>query len=153
MRGLCVLMVCLSAAAPAAAEQLRTERTDPEHLRGFNRPYIAPQPGLPRTRYIRAQVVYRLPADLPELATPDKSLSHLCQRGAFTQQTNGFYWARTPSRSYGVAFSGGANLNDPQNRRKPGKVYFFEDQESRCTVWIADQAKLMAHYVGPRPGD
>lgn len=152
MRGPCAALVML-VAMPAAAQMLPTDRTDPEHLRGLTRPYVTPQPGLPRTRHIRAQVVYRLPADLKELAKPDAQLSRLCRRGAFTQQSNGFYWARTPARSYGVAFSGGANLNDPQNRRKPGTVYFFEDETNLCTVWTAEQAKLMPHYVGPLPGD
>ena len=138
-------------AAPAAAEQ--PQRTEPGHLRGMINPYVTPQPGLPRTQHIRAQVVYRLPSSLPDLATRDGALSRLCQRGAFIQEKNGFYWARTPDRVYGVAFSGGANLIDPQNKRTPGKVYFFDGQESRCTVWIGDQAKLMAHYVGPLPGD
>ena len=57
--------------------------------------------------------------------------------------------ARTPEKRYGVAFSGGANLADPQNKRETGKVYFFERQDSRCAVYVGDQAKLMGHYVGP----
>jgi len=147
-----LLPALLLAAAPALAEE-QPQRTDPQHLRGILNLYVTPQPPPPRTRYRRAQVVYRLPKDLPELAKPDPKLSHLCQRGAFVQETNSFYWARTPGRSYGVAFSGGGNLVDPQNKRKPGKVYFFDEPEALCTVWVADQAKLMPHYVGPLPGE
>ena len=137
--------------APAGGvEMMKPERPDREHMGGLLRPPADP-PVLPppRTRYVRAQVVYRLPMALPEIADPDPTLSRLCRRGAFLQETNGFYWARTPQRSYGVAFSGGANLVDPQNRRQPGKVYFFQDPDARCTVWVADQAAVMAHYVGP----
>jgi hypothetical protein len=151
MRAPWLAAVLLVAAAPAAArEPLRTE---PGHMHGMTNPYVAPQPGLPRTQHIRAQVVYRLPKEISEMATRDAALSRLCQRGAFNTEKTGFYWAGTPSRSYPVAFSGGANLVDPQNKRKPGKVYFFDLEESRCTVWIGEQAKLMPHYVGPLPGD
>ncbi|WP_448189938.1 hypothetical protein [Azospirillum sp. sgz301742] len=139
------------ALGPAAArEPLRTE---PGHMHGMIEPYVTPQPGLPRTQHIRAQVVYRLPKGISEMATRDATLSHLCQRGAFIPEKSSFYWAHTPDRAYAVAFSGGANLTDPQKKRKPGKVYFFDLADARCTVWIGDQAKLMAHYVGPLPGD
>ena len=110
-----LLLAAVPAAEPAAAEE--PVRTEPGHMNSLPQFYIAPQPGLPRTRYRRAQVVYRLPKPLPELAVRDNALSRLCQRGAFIQEMNGFYWARTPERTYGVAFSGGANLVDPQNRR------------------------------------
>ena len=146
-----LLLAAVPAAEPAAAEE--PVRTEPGHMNSLPQFYIAPQPGLPRTRYRRAQVVYRLPKPLPELAVRDNALSRLCQRGAFIQEMNGFYWARTPERTYGVAFSGGANLVDPQNRRAPGKVYFFDGQDARCTVWVGEQAGLMEHYVGPLPGD
>jgi len=153
MRALAALAAALLAAGPAAAERLPPERTDPDHLRGRPSPYEAPQPGLPPTRHVRPTTVYRLPGEMREFAVLDKELSRLCQRGAFTQATNGFYWARTPGRSFGVAFSGGANLYDPQKKRAPGKVYFFENADIRCTVWVADQAALMPHYVGPKPGE
>jgi len=152
-RILALMGVLMLAAIPAAAEMLRLEQTRPDHLRGFNRPLIQPERVVPRTRIIRSQVVYRLPTDLREVATLDPALSHLCRMGAFTQETPGFYWARTPQRTYGVAFSGGANLDDPQKKRQAGKVYFFDDQDSRCSVYIGDQAKLMKSYVGPLPGD
>lgn len=102
----------------------------------------------PRLRYADSRMVYRLPDGLKGLATLDRTLSQLCQRGAFIQKSNGYYWAVSPGRSYGVAFSGGANLDDAQNRRQPGKVYFFLGQDSRCSVYVGDQAKLMPHYVG-----
>lgn len=148
-----VLLMAASVFMTGPAVAREPPRTDPGHMHGLTNPYVTPQPGLPRTQYIRAQVVYRLPKDFPELVTRDAALSRLCQRGAFIQEINGFYWAQTPSRVYGVAFSGGANLVDPQNKRKPGKAYFFDLADSRCTVWIGDQAKLMPHYVGPQPGD
>lgn len=134
----------------AAAETVKPARPDRDHLAPLPQPPPVPPPVLPpRTRFERAQVVYRLPMALPEIADADPTLSRLCRLGAFVQETNGFYWARTPQRSYGVAFSGGANLVDPQNRRRPGKVYFFQDPDARCTVWVADQARVMSHYVGP----
>lgn len=101
----------------------------------------------PRLRFSHSRMVYRLPAGLDGLAFVDHALSHLCQRGAFIQQSDGYYWAVTPGRRYGVAFSGGANLEDPQGKRLPGKVYFFHGQDSRCTVYVGDQAKLMPHYL------
>lgn len=152
MRRLGAGLLLLLLAAPALAEQ-QPERTDPDHQRGILNLYVTPQPPPPRTRIRRAQVVYRLPEDIRELAKPDPALSELCRRGAFIQEVNGFYWARTPKRMFGVAFSGGANLVDPQKRRKPGTVYFFENPDGRCRVWVGDQAKLMPHYVGPLPGD
>ncbi|MBP2231082.1 hypothetical protein J2847_004393 [Azospirillum agricola] len=102
----------------------------------------------PRMRYTHSRKVYVFPNGLDGLATLDRTLSHLCQRGAFIQSSDGFYWAVTPGRRYGVAFSGGANLEDPQQKRQAGKVYFFHNQDSRCTVHVGDQAKLMPHYVG-----
>ncbi|GAA4258256.1 hypothetical protein GBZ26_17140 [Azospirillum formosense] len=142
-----LLLVLL--AVPAAADPMRVERTDPGHLRALNRSFLAPEVIPPRTRYVRSQAVYNLPKGLDGLTRYDAALSRLCQRGAFGQEMDGFYWARTPDKRYGVAFSGGANLSDPQNKRKTGEVYFFEGQDSRCNVHVGDQAKLMPHYVGP----
>ncbi|WP_029007351.1 hypothetical protein [Azospirillum halopraeferens] len=141
----------LAVSAPAAAvEAMKPDRPERDHMGGLLRP-PPDRPERPplRPRFARAQVVYRLPMAIPEVATADPTLSRLCRLGAFIQEVNGFYWARTPGRSYGVAFSGGANLVDPQNRRLPGKVYFFQDPDVRCTVWVADQAAVMDHYVGP----
>lgn len=136
-------------AAPAAADPMRVERTDPNHLRALNRSSLPQDVIPPRLRYVRSQAVYNLPKGLDGLTRYDAALSRLCQRGAFGQEMDGFYWARTPDKRYGVAFSGGANLSDPQNKRKTGQVYFFDAQDSRCNVYVGDQAKLMPLYVGP----
>ena len=136
-------------ALPAAAEPMRVERTDPVHLHALSRSYFPKQTIPPRTRFVRSQAVYNLPKGLDGLTRYDATLSHLCQRGAFVQELDGLYWARTPDKRYGVAFSGGANLSDPQNKRKTGQVYFFDGQDSRCDVYVGDQARLMPHYVGP----
>ncbi|MDQ2102210.1 hypothetical protein [Azospirillum isscasi] len=135
--------------SPAAADPMRVERTDPGHMRAPSRPFIPKETIPPRTRFVRSQAVYNLPKGLDGLTRYDAALSHLCQRGAFGQEMDGFYWARTPDKRYGVAFSGGANLSDPQNKRKTGQVYFFDGQDSRCDVYVGDQAKLKPHYVGP----
>lgn len=142
------LATLLLVSLPALAEQ-QPERTDPAHQRGILNLYVTPQPPLPRTVTRRAQQVYRLPNELKAMATLDAKLSQLCRRGAFVQETNSFYWANTPGRSFGVAFPAGTSLLDPQNKRKPGKVYFFDEPEGRCEVWVGDQAKLMPHYTGP----
>ena len=132
-----------------AQEVLPTDRSAPGHLRPPFRAYEPPPPGRePRPRRTESRRVYALPQGLKGLATFDRTLSHLCQRGAFVQEIDGLYWAATPEFRYGVAFSGGANLVDPQNRRQPGKAYFFRNQDSRCSVWVGDQAKLMPHYIG-----
>lgn len=111
-----------------------------------------PDPNQPlphRPRIIRSQVLYRLPMAMREVASVDSTLSHLCRRGAFVQKMNGFYWARTPERSYGVAFPAGTSLNDPQGRARPGQVYFFQNPDAFCIVWVGEQRLLMPHYVGP----
>ncbi|WP_448204810.1 hypothetical protein [Azospirillum sp. sgz302134] len=150
MRALAATALVLLAALPsAAADPMRVERTEPDHLRALNRPFIPKEVIPPRTRIKRSQIVYKLPKGMEGIAKFDAGLSHLCQRGAFIQESDGFYWARTPDKRYGVAFSGGANLVDPQNKRKPGTVYFFDGQDSRCAVYVGDQAKLKPHYVGP----
>ncbi|MBP2300619.1 hypothetical protein [Azospirillum picis] len=150
-RAATVLILAGLLALPAVAgaqEVLRTERTDPRHLRPpFGAGEQPPLPS-PRTLHTESRAVYRLPDGIKGLAVLDRTLSHLCNRGAFLQKIDGFYWAAAPDRRYGVAFSGGANLVDPQNKRQPGKVYFFRDQDSRCSVWVGDQAKLMPNYIG-----
>lgn len=136
-------------AAAGAEEVLRTDRTDPGHLRPPFRPYEPPPPGHePRLLRTESRAVYKLPQGIDGLATLDPALSRLCRRGAFLQKIDGLYWAAAPDRRYGVAFSGGANLIDPQNRRQPGKVYFFRGQDSRCSVWVGDQARLMPNHIG-----
>ncbi len=103
----------------------------------------------PRIQFTQSRAVYRLPKGLDGLATLDPALSRLCQRGAFLQTTDRYFWALTPDRPFGVAFAGGASLEDPQGRRQAGKVYFFSGQDSRCAVYVGDQAKLKAHYIEP----
>ena len=144
-----VPLLLMLLAMPAAADTMRVERTDPGHLRALSRSYFPKQTIPPRTQFVRSQVVYNPPKGLSGLTRYDAALSHLCQRGAFGQELDGLYWARSPDKRYGVAFSGGANLSDPQNKRKTGQVYFFDGQDSRCDVYVGDQARLMPHYVGP----
>ncbi|MCW2243383.1 hypothetical protein [Azospirillum canadense] len=149
MNGLAVVALIMLAAAPALADPVRVERTAPDHLRALMQPPVVPKEILPpRTRFTRSQAVYSLPKGLDGLAKFDPALSHLCQRGAFLQESDGFYWARTPDKRYGVAFSGGANLVDPQGKRQKGQVYFFDGQDSRCRVYVGEQARLMPNYIG-----
>ncbi|WP_245986966.1 hypothetical protein [Azospirillum thermophilum] len=147
--GLATATVLAPQGPARSADVLGVERTSPDHLRAPFRTY-APQESLPwRPRRTESQAVYSLPMGLEGMATIDHTLSRLCQRGAFGQKIDGYYWAATPKRRYGVAFSGGANLDDPQKQAKPGKTYFFHGQDSRCVVYVGDQAKLMPHYIGP----
>ncbi|RJF77352.1 hypothetical protein D3877_26490 [Azospirillum cavernae] len=110
---------------------------------------LPPRTYAPRILYAPARAVYKLPKGLDGLAAYDKTLTQACMAGTFQQMSDGYYWAVTPGRRYGVAFSGGANLEDPQNKRQPGKVYFFLDQDARCSVYVGDQAKLMPNYIPP----
>ncbi len=139
------LMVALSLLPPSPAEAAG-------QAPGPSVTVPVPDPNQPlphRPRIIRGQVIYRLPMPMREVAYADQTLSHLCRRGAFVQKMNGFYWARTPERAYGVGFPSGANLDDPQGRARPGQVYFFQNPDAFCIVWVADQRLLMPHYVGP----
>ncbi len=133
----------------AAEAPMPLERTHPDQLREPFRDPITPQYIPPRVPVVRSQAVYSLPDGLAKLAEPDETLSELCRRGAFVQEVDGYYWARTKNRRYGVAFSSGHNLIDLQNRRKPGRVYFFDKQDSFCTVYVGRQSRLMKHYIGP----
>lgn len=147
-RVLLALSLLLLPAPDAAAEQrLRLERTDPEHKAALMRPVIVPQTHPPRTDFVRSRAVYKLPDGLGGLAKLDQRLSDLCRRGAFMQRMDGYFWARAKDRRYGVAFPTGDSLIDPQNRRDPAKVYFFEEQDSRCAVYIGDRQKLMPNYL------
>ncbi|WP_207458378.1 hypothetical protein [Azospirillum sp. SYSU D00513] len=143
--------IAASGVPPALAQgdPMRVDRTDPAHLKAPLRGYDQPEHLEPRVRRTESRAVYSLPDGLDGLASYDKALSRLCQRGAFGQKVDGFYWARAKDRRYGVAFSGGANLLDPQNRRQPGKAYFIEGQDSRCKVYVGDQALLSKHYIAP----
>ncbi len=110
---------------------------------------LPPRTLSPRIQYAPARAVYKLPKGLDGLATYDKALTQACMAGTFRQISDGYYWAVTPDRRFGVAFSGGANLDDPQKKREPGKVYFFLNQDARCMVYVGDQAKLMPNYIPP----
>ncbi|NYZ10955.1 hypothetical protein HL658_00210 [Azospirillum sp. RWY-5-1] len=138
-------------AGPGLAEQRLglVPPSDGTSLRPPMRTYGIPEFHPPRTQYRRSQVVYKLPDGLRGIATRDRRLSDLCRRGAFVQRIDGFYWARAADRRYGVAFGNGTNLLDAQSQRAPGKVYFFEDQDSRCSVYIADQRSVSGLYIGP----
>lgn len=104
----------------------------------------------PRVRFGQSYRVYSFTDPIYKVARADNTLSRLCRRGAFIQQMDGMYWAQTPDRRLGVAFSGGANLDDPQNRREKATVYFFDKQDSYCTVYAARQEAVMDRYVAPR---
>lgn len=151
MRALSIAVLLALLTAPALAEQrLRlVPPSDGHTLFPLMRTYGTPQFHPPRTQYVRSQAVYRLPDGLRGVATRDRRLSQLCRRGAFVQKIDGFYWARTTDRRYGVAFGSGYNLIDAQSQRAPGKVYFFEDQDSRCSVHVADQRAITGLYIGP----
>lgn len=151
LEGAALSVLALWLACPAAvlaADPMGLDRTAPGQMRGLGLPLPPLETHPPRTLFTHSRVVYRLPDGIRIFATFDRTLSHLCQRGAFIQRTAGFYWATTPDKGYGVAFSGGANLDDPQNRRQPGKVYFFDGQDSRCGVFVGDQLKLKAYHTG-----
>lgn len=153
MKGLAAVALIALAVSPALADPVRVERTDPDHRRALMQPPVVPKEFLaPRTRFIRSQAMYSLPKGFDGLAKFDPALSRLCQRGAFVQESDGFYWARTPDKRYGVAFSGGANLVDPQGKRQKGQVYFFDGQDSRCRVYVGEQARLMPNFIGPPSG-
>lgn len=138
-------------AGPALAEQRLglVPPTDGPSLRPPMRTYGIPEIHPPRTQYLRSQAVYKLPDGLRGIATRDRHLSELCRRGAFVQKIDGFYWARAADQRYGVAFGNGTNLLDAQSQRSPGKVYFFEDQDSRCSVHVAEQRSVSGLYIGP----
>lgn len=140
------LAVAFLLASGVPAEAMRLQRSDPDHVRPPASMPETPAQIPPRTRFSTSRIVYSLPDGLKGFASFDRTLSHLCQRGAFGQKMDGRYWAATPERRYGVAFPSGANLDDPQKRAQAGKVYFFDGQDSRCSVYVGDQAKLMPHY-------
>ncbi len=114
--------------------------------RGAAPPVIAPR-SMPRR--VTSQLVYSLTEDdLRATAEPDPELSMLCRYGAFRQQMDGWLYARTDRRRYGLGFSNGANLYDPRNRRAPERVYFFRDADTgRCRVLVAPWRALAGFAV------
>ena len=139
-------------AADARAEELGMARPQAGHLPPtVLAPLDPPSPPDHPHRY-RDYMVYQLPEALRKWASLDKTLTHLCERGAFTQQKPQALYAVAGNTAYGVAFAEGANLHDPQNRAKPGNVYFFGRADtSHCVVFTAPEAALKK-FVTATPG-
>lgn len=133
-------------ALPAQAEGLRLDRPDADHLPPQTPPPVDPIPLPQYPVRVRPRIVYSFKDKLIDWAAEDKVLSHLCRRGAFVQTQDRFFWARTSERSYGVAFLNGGSLIDMQKKAKPQLVYFFEDQDGDCHVYVSNIAKLMPYY-------
>lgn len=143
-------LALLSAGTAAAMEPaIRLERTAAGHVRPQIRERLPAELIPPHTRFTQPQRVYSFTDAIERVAKRDDRLSHLCQRGAFLQRWDGMYWAQTPTRRFGVAFSGGANLNDPQNRRQKAEVYFFDGQDAVCSVYVAKQEAVMNRFIAP----
>ena len=146
--------VALAAAAPlspvwAAEPAVRLRLDDQDHQRPQIRERLPAEVIPPRVRFGQSLRVYSFADPITKVAKADHTLSRLCQRGAFIQEMDGMYWAQTPDRRLGVAFSGGANLVDPQKRREKATVYFFDKQDSYCTVYAAAQRDVMNRFVAP----
>jgi hypothetical protein len=149
----CVLLTApgIATTVVAAAEPagVRMQMDDQGHLRPKIRERLPAELIPPRTRFGQSYRVYSFTDPIQKVAKVDYALSRLCQRGGFIQQVDGLYWAQTPDRRLGVAFSGGANLIDGQNKREKATVYFFDGQDSYCTVYVAKQEAVMARFVAP----
>jgi len=148
-RAIILATVPLLAASAALAEELPMglDQPDAGHSRAAHFPpldmmWIPPHPTM-----ISPRVVYKLPDKLTAFAKVDRVLSEACRRLGFIQKVDRYFWARTPDRSYGVAFPTGGSLVDYRKLTKPDKVYFFEDQGGDCSVWIGDMKKLLPYYV------
>lgn len=158
MRVASILMIAVAAASLSAAASLPALAAEPGvRLRlddqGHQRPQIRERLPYevipPRVRFGQSLRVYSFADPISKVARVDYTLSRLCQRGAFIQEMDGMYWAQTPGRRLGVGFSGGANLVDPQKRREKATVYFFDKQDSYCTVYAAAQQEVMDRFVAP----
>jgi hypothetical protein len=149
----CVLLTApgIATTVVAAAEPagVRMQMDDQGHLRPKIRERLPAELIPPRTRFGQSYRVYSFTDPIQKVAKVDYALSRLCQRGGFIQQVDGLYWAQTPDRRLGVAFSGGANLIDGQNRREKATVYFFDGQDAYCTVYVAKQEAVMARFIAP----
>jgi|GEM_PF-1874164 len=134
------------------AEPLPLERSAPGHLLPVPNVPMPSGALTPRPQRHTSFVLYSLSSeDLAKRTKVVHSLSRLCRLGAFGQQLDGWLYARTPDRRWGLAFAHGANLNDPQGRAQPGMVYFIRDQDTgRCEVRQAPQAQLGAYWIGDR---
>lgn len=138
----------------AAAEPIKPERTDPQHMGPplrYPPTVLDPRPGPGR---ITSRTVYSLSeAELTRAAPVNQELSRMCGRGVFGQQMDGWLSARTPERRYGVAFSNGANLYDPQGRADPSLVFLFRYPGTAwCQVRVARQADLTGFAVNEQQG-
>ena len=147
-------VVVFAAAAPlcaalAAEPGVRLRLEDQGHQRPQIRERLPYEVIPPRVRFGQSLRVYSFTDPISKVARVDYTLSRLCQRGAFIQEMDGMYWAQTPDRRLGVGFSGGANLVDPQKRREKATVYFFDKQDSYCTVYAAAQRDVMDRFVAP----
>lgn len=150
----CVLVVGLLLSGPALAQRepksqglpqwLPLTRTHPEHRRELA-PDSLPPPSpsmLPPPR-LESRLVYRFPGPIRDYAGYDRPSAELCRSGAFKQQLDGFFYAATPERRFGVGFGNGANLYDLTGHRAEGMVYFFDFQDSgRCEVWVANLGQI-----------
>jgi len=140
--------IVVASAAPADDRPMGLDRPNDghggaRHFPPFDMMWIPPHPTM-----ISPRVVYNLPDRIGAFAKVDRVLSEACRRLAFIQKVDRHFWARTRDRSYGVAFPSGGSLVDYRKLAKPDKVYFFEEQDGDCAVWIGDMKKLMPHYVG-----
>lgn len=133
-------------AMPVHAQTLRLDRTEPGHMPPQHPPTVDPMPLPQYPVRVRPRIVYSFKDRLIDWAAEDKELSRLCRRGAFVQQQDRFFWARTPQRSYGVAFPTGGSLIDMQSKAKAQMVYFFEDQDGDCHVYVSNMTKVMPYY-------
>lgn len=139
-----------AAPVPAAAEGgVGLTRDAPGHMRETMKDRLIPEELPFRVRRRYSTRVYDFAGSIDDVARIDHVLSQLCQRGSFIQKMDGFYWARTPGRRFGVGFSGGANLDNPRGLGQRGEVYFFQDQDARCKVYVAKQAAVMASFTPP----
>lgn len=149
LTGLCGAIVATAPSVCAGEPGVRLRLDDDGHMRPKVRERLPAETIPPRVRFGQTYRVYSFTDSIQKIAKADNALSHLCRRGAFIQQSDGMYWAQTPDRRLGVAFSGGANLDDPQNKREKATVYFFDKQDAYCTVYVATQAAVMAQFVAP----
>jgi len=111
---------------------------------------VVPGPRRPAER--RDRIVYAFDQPSRSLLTVSRELSAECRRGRFIQRIDMQYRAFGPGeRPLGVAYGKWAlNLVDPQRRRNPELVYFFDKQDTaRCTVYTARMAEIRDWFVGP----
>lgn len=145
--GLAAILLSITAAPATGNLPMSLERTHPDHFKGQPQPPLPEMPAAPeRWPRLEPKMLYRFPDTLSRFAAYDPVLSDLCRSQAFRQQINGFFYANTPDRRFGVAFGNGANLYDFLKRRQTETVYFFENQDtSRCVVLTARLDAVAGH--------